>query len=93
MGPLENLSRGPRVAKITKRFVDGLSVDDAGHIHRDDEVKGFAVRRNGDGSITYLCEYRAGRGHKARTRRMSIGGPSPVRPTPSFVRAMAATRP
>jgi integrase len=62
------------VAKITKRFVDGLSADDAGRIYRDDEVKGFAVRRNGDGSITYLCEYRAGHGRKARTRRMSIGG-------------------
>ncbi|GJD51277.1 Tyrosine recombinase XerC [Methylobacterium crusticola] len=59
--------------KITKRFVDGLDVEQAGRIIRDDELSGFAVRRNADGSRTYLLEYRAGRGRGFPTRRISIG--------------------
>jgi integrase len=59
--------------KITKRLVDGLGSEDAGKVIRDDELKGFAVRRNGDGSKTYLVEYRAGRGRNYPNRRVSLG--------------------
>jgi len=59
--------------KITKRFVDGLSAADAGRIVRDDDLAGFAIRRNNDGSLTYLVEYRAGRGRSFPTRRISLG--------------------
>ena len=61
------------MAKITKRFVDALGDGDAGRIYRDDELHGFAVRRNADGSRTYLVEYRAGRGRSYPTRRISLG--------------------
>ena len=61
------------MAKITKRFVDGLGDEIAGRIVRDDELAGFGVRRNGDGSATYLVEYRAGRGRGFPTRRLSLG--------------------
>ncbi|ANY78469.1 hypothetical protein BB934_09690 [Microvirga ossetica] len=59
--------------RITKRLVDGLGPDDVGRIVRDDELTGFAVRLNADGSKTYLVEYRAGRGRGFPTRRLSIG--------------------
>jgi integrase len=77
------------MAKITKRFVDGLSAEDRGRVFRDDEIKGFAVRRNGDGSITYLCEYRAGPGRGAPTRRMSIGRHGVLTPDEARKRARA----
>ena len=40
--------------KITKRLVDGLGPDDIGRVIRDEELTGFAVRLNADGSRTYL---------------------------------------
>ncbi|WP_165937757.1 tyrosine-type recombinase/integrase [Methylobacterium segetis] len=61
------------MARITKRFVDALGEEEAGRIHRDDDLHGFAVRRNADGSRTYLVEYRAGRGRSYPTRRISLG--------------------
>jgi integrase len=77
------------VPKINKRFVDGLGAGDAGRVYRDDEVKGFTVRRNGDGSITYLCEYRAGPGRGGRWRRMSIGRHGALTPDEARKRARA----
>ena len=59
--------------KITKRLVDGLTAEAAGVIVRDDELKGFGVRRNRDGTITYLVEYRAGRGRNFPVKRVSLG--------------------
>jgi integrase len=70
---MERLGRIGAVPKITKRLVDGMGPDDVGRIVRDDELTGFAVRRNADGSKTYLVEYRAGRGRGFPTRRLSIG--------------------
>jgi integrase len=64
---------GGSVPKITKRLVDGLGPEDVGRIIRDEELTGFAVRLNADGSRTYLVEYRAGRGRGFPTRRLSIG--------------------
>jgi hypothetical protein len=61
------------MAKITKRFVDGLRGEDIGRIIRDDELAGVGVRRNADGSATYLVEYRAGQGRGFPTRRLSLG--------------------
>jgi integrase len=59
--------------RITKRLVDGLGPESVGRIIRDDELAGFGVRLNADGSRTYLVEYRAGRGRGFPTRRISIG--------------------
>lgn len=59
--------------KITKRVVDALGAADVGRVVRDEELTGFAVRCNADGSKTYLVEYRAGRGRGFPTRRISIG--------------------
>ncbi len=73
--------------KITKRLVDGLGLDDAGRIIRDDELTGFAVRRNADGSKTYLVEYRAGRGRGFPTRRMTLGKHGALTPDEARQRA------
>jgi hypothetical protein len=73
--------------KITKRLVDGLGPDDAGRIVRDDELAGFAVRRNADGSKTYLVEYRAGRGRGFPTRRMTLGKHGALTPDEARQRA------
>jgi integrase len=66
--------------RITKHLVDGLKPEDAGRIVRDDELTGFGVRLNADGSRTYLVEYRAGRGRGFPTRRISIGRHGPLTP-------------
>ena len=50
--------------KITKRLVDGLGPDQTGKVVRDDELTGFAVRLNADGSRDLPCGVsgRAGEG-------------------------------
>lgn len=73
--------------KITKRLVDGLGPDDVGRVIRDDELTGFAVRLNGDGSRTYLVEYRAGRGRGFPTRRISLGRHGALTPDEARKRA------
>jgi integrase len=73
--------------KITKRLVDGLTAADVGRIIRDGELTGFAVRRNGDGSKTYLVEYRAGRGRGFPTRRVAIGRHGALTPEEARQRA------
>ena len=59
--------------KITKRAVDELQ--QAGFLRtlRDEELRGFGCRLNRDGSLSYLVEYRAGRGRAFPVRRMVIG--------------------
>lgn len=59
--------------KLTKRFVDDLGPEHSGKIIRDDLLTGFAARRNGNGTITFLVEYRAGRGRQFPNRRLSLG--------------------
>jgi integrase len=73
--------------KITKRLVDGLAADQAGKVIRDNELTGFAVRLNADGSKTYLVEYRAGRGRGFPTRRVSIGRHGALTPDEARQRA------
>lgn len=78
---------GGTVPKITKRLIDGLGSDDVRRIVRDEELTGFAVRLNADGSKTYLVEYRAGRGRGFPTRRMSIGRHGALTPDEARQRA------
>jgi integrase len=75
------------MSRITKRLVDGLGPEATGKVIRDDELTGFAVRRNADGSRTYLVEYRAGRGRGFPTRRISIGKHGALTPDEARQRA------
>lgn len=78
---------GGIVPRITKRLVDGLGPNDIGRVIRDDELTGFAIRLNADGSRTYLVEYRAGRGRGFPTRRLSIGRHGALTPDEARQRA------
>ncbi len=62
------------MGKISKRTVDALIASGApGEVKRDDDVKGFAVRLNANGSISYFAEFRAGRGRAFPVRRVVLG--------------------
>jgi integrase len=62
------------MAKISKRTIDALMARGApGEVKRDDDVKGFGARLNANGSVSYLVEYRAGRGRGFPVRRIVLG--------------------
>ncbi len=59
--------------RINKSLVDELAAGEAdGSIRWDCDLRGFGVRRNKNGTITYLVQYRLG-GRTGRTRRITIG--------------------
>ena len=55
--------------RLTKRSVEGFSVEAKDYLVWDRDVRGFGVRIYPSGKKTYLVQYRAGR----RTRRVTIG--------------------
>jgi hypothetical protein len=60
--------------RISKRTIDQLMTSGApGKVNRDDDLKGFGARVNANGSVSYLVEYRAGRGRGFPWRHMVIG--------------------
>jgi integrase len=60
--------------RISKRSIDGLIASGApGDVLRDEDLTGFGARLNGDKSVSYLVEYRAGRGRGFPIRRIVIG--------------------
>jgi integrase len=66
--------------RITKRLVDGLHATDRDYIVWDGELPGFGVRVRPSGSKSYVVQYRAGRGRKAPSRRITIATPSKLPP-------------
>jgi integrase len=62
--------------RITKRLVDGLQATDRDYIIWDGGLPGFGVRVRPSGSKSYVVQYRAGRGRKAPSRRMTISAVS-----------------
>jgi integrase len=61
------------MGKISKRTVDELIAAGKPKTLRDDELMGFGARLNANGSVSYLIEYRAGRGRGFPVRRLVIG--------------------
>jgi integrase len=62
------------MARISKRTIDDLIASGApGDVMRDDDVKGFQARLNGDRTVSYRVEYRAGRGRGFPVRRIVLG--------------------
>lgn len=60
--------------RIGKRSIDQLVGAGVPAVLRDDALPGFQARLNGDGTLTYLIEYRAGAGGRsAPKRRFKIG--------------------
>jgi hypothetical protein len=60
------------MAKITKRFVDGLKrpTGSSDVFHWDDALKGFGIRLKPSGVASYLVQYRTRSG---ATRRLTLG--------------------
>ena len=74
--------------KISKRSIDELIASGAsGDVIRDDNVKGFQARLNANGSVSYLVEYRAGRGRGFPVRRPVLGHHGAL--TPDQARSLA----
>ena len=57
------------MAKLTKRFMDALTPQEADRIIFDDSLAGFGARISPAGRKTFVVQYRSG----GRTRRMSLG--------------------
>jgi integrase len=68
---------------ITKLIESGFP----GEVIRDDDLKGFQARRNANGSVSYMVEYRAGRGRGFPVRRITLGKHGVL--TPNQARSLA----
>jgi integrase len=78
------------MGKISKRTIDRLVATVAvGKPIRDDDVRGFQARLNANGTVSYLVEYRAGRGRGFPVRRIVLGKHGPL--TPDEARRLAKT--
>jgi integrase len=73
--------------KISKKAVDQLISSATPQVIRDDNVKGFGARLNANGTVSYLVEYRSGRGRGFPVRRLVIGKHGPL--TPDQARSLA----
>jgi hypothetical protein len=59
--------------RITKTLLDELAeIAKVGTIVSDSELRGFGVRRNKNGSATYVVQYRMG-GRGSKSRRITLG--------------------
>jgi integrase len=77
-----------RRVKITKRSVDDLIENGAtGDLLRDLDLKGYLARKNADKSVSYLAEYRPGRGRAFKVQRPVLGRHGAI--TPDEARASA----
>jgi integrase len=74
-------------SKITKRLIDSLKTEARDYYVFDTELTGFAVRVRVTGSMSYIVQYKAGKGRGAPTRRISLGLVG--RMTPDEARAKA----
>jgi len=75
------------MGKITKRTIDALIASGSSKPMRDYDVRGFGARLNADGTVSYLLEYRAGRGRGFPVRRIVLGRHGTL--TPEQAREMA----
>jgi integrase len=75
------------MAKITKGAIDALMASGIPGVIRDDDVRGFGARLNANGSVSYLVQYRPGRGRGFPVRRIVLGKHGPL--TPDQARSLA----
>jgi integrase len=61
------------VARITKRYVDGLRPTAADTVYWDDDLTGFGVRVRPSGGKSYVFRYRLGGGRSGRLRKLTLG--------------------
>lgn len=75
------------VVSITKRLVDSLKPGAKEQLFWDETMPGFAVRIMPSGYISFIVQYRAGKGRAAPTRKVSLGQYGKV--TPEQARELA----
>ena len=75
--------------KISKRTVDELIAAGVPDTLRDEELTGFCARLNANGTVSYLVEYRAGRGRGFPVRRLVLGRHGTLTPDQARTRAKA----
>ena len=73
--------------KLTKRFVDSLKPVNRDTLHRDSDMKGFALRVKPSGARTWLVQYRNSAG---RTRKLALGKVGVLTPDEARQRASKA---
>jgi integrase len=73
--------------RITKRAVDALRANGRDYIDWDGDLPGFGVRVRPSGAKSYVVQYRAGRGRKAPSRRMTIAAVTKLTPDEARTRA------
>jgi integrase len=61
------------VAKLTKRFIDGLAGGPVDRVYWDDDLAGYGVRVLPNGAKSYLVQYRTAGGRAGRSRRLTLG--------------------
>jgi integrase len=79
-----------RVARLTKRTVDGAAPASSRYALWDSELKGFGLRIETSGTKTYFVRYRPkGRGGGAPKRFLTLGRHGPLTPEQARARALA----
>ena len=61
------------MAKITKRYIDGLRPTAADTVYWDDDLTGFGVRVRPSGGKSYVFRYRLGGGRSGQLRKLTLG--------------------
>ena len=75
------------LALISKRTIDALISEGKPATIRDEGLSGFGARLNANGSVSYVVEYRAGRGRGFPVKRMVLGKHGTL--TPDQARTLA----
>jgi len=73
------------MAKLTKRFIDSLTIPaERERVYWDDELKGFGIRLRSSGRRTFIVQFR---NLQARTRKLTLGAYGKL--TPDEARKLA----
>src|SRR4051794_14084177 len=85
-----NGTMSERIARLTKRTVDGAAPASSRYALWDSELKGFGLRIETSGTKTYFVRYRPkGRGGGAPKRFLTLGRHGPLTPEQARARALA----
>lgn len=76
-----------RIARLTKRVVDGAAPEGQRFIVWDRDLKGFGLRVEPSGAKTFLVRYRVGGGRRGTRRQFKIGSYGALTPDQARQRA------
>jgi hypothetical protein len=67
------MSKNPRIRKLTKRIIDATRPGKLRYVIWDEELKGFGIRIEKTGVISFIVRYRPGGGRRAPLGQMALG--------------------